>query len=263
VAADGPAGGGPAGADAGALAKALGHAFRDAGLLARALVHRSAPNERPEACPASNERLEFLGDAVLDLVVADMLYRRFPDAAEGELTRYKAALVSELALAEVARDIGLGRHLVLGRGEEETGGRDKPSILSDALEAVLGAVYLDAGTAAVEAIVRRLFGDALASVEATGIPRGDYKTALQEWTQARGLGLPSYRLAATEGPDHARRYTVVATLGGKELATGQGPSKREAERLAARGALAALGALENPGQRSGDNPGGGPAGPGS
>jgi ribonuclease III len=247
VAADGPSGADLAGADPAGLEKVLGYAFRDLGLLAGAVVHRSAPNERPAACPASNERLEFLGDAVLDLIIAEDLYRRFPEAPEGELTRYKASLVSELALADVARDVGLGSYLLLGRGEEETGGRDKPSILSDALEAVLGAVYLDGGVAAAEALVLRLFGDALAAVQETGAPRGDYKTALQEWTQARGLGLPAYRLEATEGPDHARRYTVVVALGGKALATGQGASKREAERLAARGALAALGVIEEPG----------------
>lgn len=246
----------PSGADPGALAEALGYAFRDAGLLARAVVHRSAPNERPAACPESNERLEFLGDAVLDLVVAEDLYRRFPGASEGELTRYKAALVSELALAEVARELGLGAYLVLGRGEEETGGRDKPSILSDALEAVLGAVYLDGGMPEAEGLVRRLFGPGLAVVDQAGAPRGDYKTALQEWTQARGLGLPAYRLEAAEGPDHARRYTVVVALGGKPLATGQGPNKREAERLAARGALDALGASFEPAGDSGAGPGG-------
>jgi ribonuclease III len=241
----------PADADPGALAQALGYAFRDPGLLARALVHRSAPNERPAAFPESNERLEFLGDAVLDLVVADALYRRFPDATEGALTRFKAALVSELALADVARDLGLGKYLVLGRGEEETGGRDKPSILSDALEAVLGAAYLDGGMPEAEALVMRLFGPGLAVVDQTGAPRGDYKTALQEWTQARGLGLPAYRLEAADGPDHARRYTVIVALGGKPLASGQGPSKREAERLAARGALAELGALADSGGNSG------------
>jgi len=244
----------PAGADAAALAKALGYAFHDSGLLARAVVHRSAPNERPAVYPESNERLEFLGDAVLDLVIAEDLYRRFPGATEGELTRFKAALVSELALADVARDLGLGKYLVLGRGEEETGGRDKPSILSDALEAVLGAVYLDGGMPQVEALVLRLFGPGLAVVDQSGAPRGDYKTALQEWTQARGMGLPAYRLEAAEGPDHARRYTVVVALGGKPLATGQGPSKREAERLAARGALAQLGVL------AGSDPGTAPGG---
>jgi ribonuclease III len=241
------AGDAPSGAEPGALAKALGYAFRAPDLLARAIVHRSAPNERPAVYPESNERLEFLGDAVLDLVIAEALYRRFPAAAEGELTRYKAALVSELALAEVARDLGLGAYLVLGRGEEETGGRDKPSILSDALEAVLGAVYLDGGMPEAEALVLRLFGPGLSGVDQGGAPRGDYKTALQEWTQARGMGLPAYRLEAAEGPDHARRYTVVVALGGKPLASGQGPSKREAERLAARGALDALGALSDSG----------------
>lgn len=223
-----------------ALESALGYRFGNPRLLATALVHRSAPNERPEACPESNERLEFLGDAVLDLVVAQALFERFPAATEGELTRYKASLVSELALTEVARALGLGRHLVLGRGEEETAGRDKPSILSDALEAVFGAIYLDGGLAAAERVIRALLGDALKTVRETSAPRGDYKTALQEWTQARGQGLPGYRLLATEGPDHARRYTVAVTLEGETLATGEGTSKREAERLAARAALQRL-----------------------
>ncbi len=253
MAADGPSGADSASADPAGLEKVLGYAFRAKDMLAGAVVHRSAPNERPSACPESNERLEFLGDAVLDLAIADALYRRFPGAAEGELTRYKAALVSELALADVAREIGLGAYLLLGRGEEETGGRDKPSILSDALEAVIGAVYLDGGPAAAEGLVLRLFADALAAVQETGAPRGDYKTALQEWTQARGRGLPSYRMEAAEGPDHARRYTVVVALGGEPLATGEGRSKREAERVAARGALIALGVLPD----SGADPGAG------
>jgi ribonuclease-3 len=222
------------------LEAAIGYRFRDRGLLEKALVHRSAPNERPGTCPESNERLEFLGDTVLDLVIAQALFVRFPAATEGELTRYKASLVSELALTEVARRLGLGAFLVLGRGEEETDGRDKPSILSDALEAVFGAVYLDAGLAAAEGVILGLFGKGLDGVGETSAPRGDYKTALQEWTQARGRGLPGYRLAATEGPDHARRYTVTVALEGEELATGQGTSKREAERLAAQAALKRL-----------------------
>jgi ribonuclease-3 len=222
------------------LEAAIGHRFRDRGLLETSLVHRSAPNERPGTCPESNERLEFLGDTVLDLVIAQALFARFPAATEGELTRYKASLVSELALTEVARNLGLGAFLVLGRGEEETDGRDKPSILSDALEAVVGAVYLDAGLEAAEGVILGLFGKGLDGVGETSAPRGDYKTALQEWTQARGRGLPGYRLAATEGPDHARRYTVTVALEGEELATGQGTSKREAERLAAQAALKRL-----------------------
>jgi ribonuclease-3 len=222
------------------LEAALGHRFRDRRLLATALVHRSAPNERPDRCPESNERLEFLGDAVLDLVIAQALFQRFPAATEGELTRYKAALVSEHALAAVARGLGLGRHLELGRGEEETDGRRKPSILSDALEAVFGAIYLDGGMDAAERAILALLADPLKAVRETSAPRGDYKTALQEWTQARGLGLPAYRLLATEGPDHARRYTVAVTLEGEELATGQGTNKREAERLAAEAALKRL-----------------------
>jgi ribonuclease-3 len=230
------------GADTGLerLEALVGHAFRDRHLLETAVVHRSAPNERPGTCPQSNERLEFLGDTVLDLVIAQALFVRFPGATEGELTRYKASLVSELALTELARRIGLGAFLVLGRGEEETDGRDKASIVSDALEAVFGAVFLDAGLAAAERVILGLFGKALEGVGETSAPRGDYKTALQEWTQARGRGLPTYRLCATEGPDHARRYTVNVLLEGEELATGRGTSKREAERLAAQAALKLL-----------------------
>jgi len=227
-------------ADPAGLAAALGHRFADPALLATALVHRSAPNERPGTCPESNERMEFLGDAVLDLVIAQALFERFPGATEGELTRYKASLVSEQALAEVARELKVGDYLVLGRGEEETRGRDKPSILSDALEAVFGAVYLDGGPEAAERVILGRFGRGLDTVRETSAPRGDYKTALQEWTQARGRGLPGYRLVTTEGPDHARRYTVAVSLDGAELATGNGTSKREAERLAAQAALKAL-----------------------
>ncbi|MDH4229689.1 MAG: ribonuclease III [Nitrospirota bacterium] len=222
------------------LQNSLGYRFADAELLRTALVHRSAPNERRELCPESNERLEFLGDAVLDLVVAHTLFERFPESPEGELTRFKATLVSEAALADIARNLDLGRHLLLGRGENETQGREKPSILADALEAVLGALFLDGGLAAAEQAVLRIFRREIATVSTRSAPRGDFKTALQEWTQAAGLGLPVYRMLGTEGPDHARHYTVAVLLKGEELAQGSAHSKREAERNAARRALAQL-----------------------
>ena len=227
-------------ADPAALEAILGYRFQNPHHLSTALVHRSAPNERPEVHPESNERLEFLGDAVLDLVIASALFERFGDAAEGALTRYKAALVSELALAEVARDLGLGQYLALGRGEDETHGRAKPSILSDALEAVIGAVYLDGGLEAAHQVIHTVFDPSLDRVRELSAPRGDYKTALQEWTQAHGHGLPGYRLVEIEGPDHARVYTVAVVMRGKELSRGTATNKREAERMAAADALATL-----------------------
>ncbi|MBI5137111.1 MAG: ribonuclease III [Nitrospirae bacterium] len=222
------------------LERAIGYRFRSGGRLRHALVHRSAPNERPSEFPESNERLEFLGDAVLDLVIARALFERFGDAAEGALTRYKSTLVSEAALAALARSLSLGAYLALGRGEEDTRGREKSSILSDALEAVLGAIYLDGGMEPVERVILTLFETDLETVRQRSAPRGDYKTALQEWTQAQGMGLPGYRLLDASGPDHCRTYTVAAILAGKELARGTGTSKRDAERLAAENALRAL-----------------------
>ncbi len=223
-----------------ALESALGYNFADQNLLLNSLVHRSAPNEQPESYPESNERLEFLGDAVLDLIIARALYERFTDASEGALTRYKSTLVSEVPLAEVARALNLGDYLILGRGEEETRGRNKASILSDAFEAVLGAIYLDRGMDAAEGVILNLFKQELATVRERSAPRGDYKTALQEWTQSKGKGLPSYTPIATDGPDHRRMYTVAVSLDGSELARGSGTSKREAERLAAATALTEL-----------------------
>jgi ribonuclease-3 len=232
------------------LEAALGYRFSRPDLLEHALVHRSAPNEQPERYPASNERLEFLGDAFLDLVIAHALFENHPDAPEGELTRYKSTLVSEWALAELARRLDLGKHLILGRGEEETGGREKPSLLADALEAVLGAIYVDGGMARGEAVILALFAEALESVHRRSVPRGDYKTALQEWTQSHGLGLPDYQLLATNGPDHQRTYTSGVFLGKRELARGRGTSKREAERLAARDAYLAVLEEGDPGTRA-------------
>lgn len=230
----------PGNVSTGKLSRALGYQFKRPELLTHALVHRSAPNEHPDTHPESNERLEFLGDAVLDLIMARELYMRFPGDAEGTLTRYKSVLVNEAGLAEIARQVDLGAFLILGRGEKESGGRDKPSLLSDALEAILGAIYLDGGIDAVEPVILALFSRSLDTVKARTAPRGDYKTALQEWTQANGMGLPAYRLLGQEGPDHARTYTVAVSLGNECLAEGKGRSKREAERLAARGALEKL-----------------------
>ncbi|MFQ5508866.1 MAG: ribonuclease III [Leptospirillia bacterium] len=230
----------PAKADPAALEAVLGYRFSNRALLETALVHRSAPNERRRRYPESNERLEFLGDGVLDLVIAHALFLRFPDAPEGELTRFKAALVSESGLAERALEMDLGNYLILGRGEEDTGGREKPSLLSDTFEAILGAVYLDGGMEAVEQVILERFSGPIANVREQSAPRGDYKTALQEWTQAHGMGLPAYETLSTDGPDHNLTYRVAVHLGDERMGEGIGHSKREAERSAAEAALARL-----------------------
>jgi len=223
---------GPARADLDELARALGHSFSDPTVLHQALCHPSAP---VVGGGRGYERLEFLGDRVLGLVVAELLYRRFPDAPEGELARRQTALVRGETLAEIARSLGLGRHLVLSRGEADAGGRDNPGILADALEAVMAAVYLDGGVAAAEAVIGRLLGERVAG----NAPR-DPKTALQEWLQARGGALPRYETVSSAGPDHAPAFTVrVATEDGVE-ATATGRSKRAAERAAAAGLLRRL-----------------------
>ncbi|MFZ1863127.1 MAG: ribonuclease III [Polyangiales bacterium] len=212
----------------------LGHTFADTGFLLDALTHRSFKNERPDACCDDNERLEFLGDAVVGLVVTSLLFTQFPDADEGELTRRRADLVSERGLAEVAEDIGVGEAMRLGRGEERSGGRTKPRLLSSALEACVGAIYSDGGVEAAFAAAQRIFEPRL-HTSAPG--RRDAKSLAQEWAQAHLGGTPSYQLVEAEGPDHAREFTVALELHGEQVATGSGRSKLEAEQGAARAAL--------------------------
>ena len=223
-----------------AVAERLEHAFSDPGLLGEALTHRSYQNEHPEES-AHNERLEFLGDAVFGMIVAEALMRLKPDATEGQLTQRRAALVNERSLARVAQELGLGEALRLGRGEEKNNGREKPSILADAVEAVIGAVYLDGGIDAARGVVRRLLDEALddAASGAVGI---DAKTALQERLQAGGGGTPSYHVVATSGPEHAKEFEVEIVLDKTVIARGRGRSKKEAERDAARNALRGAGA---------------------
>ncbi|MHB8339625.1 MAG: ribonuclease III [Mycobacteriales bacterium] len=208
----------------------------DAELLLQALTHRSYAYENGGL--PTNERLEFLGDAVLGMVVTDTLYRSHPDLAEGHLAKLRAAVVNSRALAEVARSIDLGRWLLLGRGEESTGGRDKPSILADSLEAVLAAVYLSAGPDEAARVVHRLFDPLLSSSAELGAGL-DWKTSLQELAAARGLGTPEYRVAET-GPDHAKHFTATVVVGGDSVGDGEGASKKEAEQRAAEGAWTAL-----------------------
>jgi len=217
------------------LEAALGTAV-DPALLERALTHRSYAYEHGGL--PTNERLEFLGDAVLGLVVTDVLFRDHPDLAEGDLAKLRASVVSTRALAGVARELGLGRWLRLGKGEEVTGGRDKPSILADTMEAVIGAVYLERGIAAAAGVVTRLFG-ALMEAAATSGAASDWKTALQELTAAHGLGVPDY-VIADSGPDHAKSFTAQAMVAGVARGAGAGTSKKEAEQQAAEEAWRSL-----------------------
>lgn len=216
------------------LCQELQYSFADKGLLLDALTHRSFKNEHPEASCDDNERLEFLGDAVVGLVVTSLLFVEFPDADEGELTRRRADLVSERGLAEVAEAIGVGEAMRLGKGEERSGGRTKPRLLSSALEACVGAIYSDGGVEAAFAAAQRIFEPRLRT-SAPG--HRDAKSLAQEWAQAHLGGTPSYRLLESEGPDHAREFTVALELHGEEVATGSGRTKLEAEQSAARGAL--------------------------
>ena len=230
------AGTGSAGPPYTVLEAALGTGL-DAALLERALTHRSFAYENGGL--PTNERLEFLGDAVLGLIVTDALYATHPDLPEGSLAKLRAGVVNTRALAEVARSLGLGRWLRLGRGEETTGGRDKNSILADTTEAVIGAVYLDRGIAVATVVVRRLF-DPLMSAAAREGASLDWKTALQELSASAGLGVPDYRIGES-GPDHAKRFTAEVAMGGDVCGSGSGRSKKEAEQKAAEAAYAALG----------------------
>ncbi len=198
-------------------------------LLELALTHRSYAYEHGGL--AHNERLEFLGDSILGQAVTVKLYRDYPDVDEGELAKRRASVVSSVALAEVARSIGLGKHLRLGRGEELTGGRDKSSILADTVEAVIGAVYLDSGADVATALVLRLVGPLLADPARFGAAM-DPKTSLQELAARLGRGLPSY-LVTDSGPDHSKRFHAVILLGDQQISTGDGTSKKQAEMAAA------------------------------
>jgi ribonuclease-3 len=216
----------------------LGHTFVDRALCEAALTHKSWLNEAADRTRTDNERLEFLGDAVLALVVSDLLMKRFPDRAEGELSKTRAVLVSESGLARAAHAIGLGQWVFLGRGEDQAGGRAKPSILSDALEALMGAVYLDGGLPAARSVAERLFGAALE--DAHKETRHDYKSRLQERSQALLQATPQYRVVGQEGPDHDKRFSVTISLAGREYGRAVGRSKKEAEQSAAALALAIL-----------------------
>jgi ribonuclease III len=226
-------------ADLAALQQALGISFNNLSLLEQALVHSSYTNENPGFAPNSNERLEFLGDAVLGLVVAEKLYRDFPRFAEGEMTKLRAALVRQDTLAHVARAISLGDYLYLGRGEEASGGRDKPTNLAGALEAVVAALFLDQGLNITADAILRLFNAELVKVISHGTG-ADYKSRLQELIQTRQGQTPVYHLVEAVGPDHDRRFTVEVRVGDTVLGRGSGKSKKRAETEAACSALEQL-----------------------
>lgn len=207
----------------------LGYTFRDRTLLENALTHSSYSNENHTPC-GSNERLEFLGDAILGMVTADFLYREHPDLPEGDLTRTRAALVCEDSLVEVARELGLGEYLRLGKGESSGGGRERPSIQADAVEAVLAAIYLDGGIGSARKFIQKF----ILTREIAGLvkPR-DHKTALQELVQRESGQVLQYRLVGEEGPDHNKRFFVEVALNGQSIGSGSGRSKKEAEQAAA------------------------------
>ncbi len=214
--------------------------FRDRGLLEHALTHKSRAAEDASGGVIDNESLEFLGDAVLGLIVADTLFHRFPRYSEGQKSKIKAAVVSTQSLARHAERLGLGDHLILGRGEEKTGGRFKAALLADAYEALIAAIYLDGGIDAARAFLSRELEVAISAGEQPDFHGQDFKSALQERLQSLGRPLPEYRVVNEEGPDHRKIFHVDVVVGGETLATARGKAKKEAEQEAARLALARL-----------------------
>ncbi|MDD4168842.1 MAG: ribonuclease III [Desulfotomaculaceae bacterium] len=221
------------------LRKQLGVDWRDDSLLSQALTHSSFVSEKRQTGLVNNQRLEFLGDAVLELVVSDFLYRNNPNWGEGELTKFRAAVVCESSLAKVADELKLGLCLSMGKGEEGSGGRERPSILADAFEALLGAIYLDQGLARAAELAIRFLAPVIDDVLEGRLDQ-DYKTVLQEMVQQRGLGPVSYIIIKEEGPDHDKTFTAGVVYQGKVVGTGAGRSKKESEQKAAKMALVRL-----------------------
>ena len=222
------------------LQNRIGYRFRDRGLLEHALTHRSRAAEDASGGVADNESLEFLGDAVLGLVVADMLFRKYPESDEGRKSKIKASVVSTQALARHAEQIQLGEHLLLGRGEEKTGGRFKQALLADGYEALIAALYLDGGLPEAAAFLERELNDAIETGASQIVVGHDYKSALQERLQALERPLPEYRVAAETGPDHRKMFTIEVVVAGEILGGATGKAKKEAEQEAARLALLKL-----------------------
>ena len=221
------------------LVPRLGYAFEVPALLVQALTHKSYANENRGGGFEHNERLEFLGDTVLDFVVSDILMRLCPESPEGEMSRLRSMIVSEVNLAGVARKLGFGSHLLLGKGEEQTGGRDKSSLLANAVEAVIAAIYLDGGMDAAYGFIQREFEPDIRELIDTG-QSFDSKTELQEYCQSSFGMLPVYNVVGEHGPDHEKVFEVEITAGGRPLGAGSGRSKKEAEQNAARAALESL-----------------------
>ena len=219
------------------LEAAIGYRFKNIMLLQNALTHSSYANEQWHDGLKSNERLEFLGDSILGMVVAQHLFRTFPNRLEGDLTRMRADMVCEKALAKIAVQLDLGKHLLLGNGEEQNGGRNRPSILADAVESILAACYLDGGMAAAEAFIEKFV---LCNIPTEKPANTDYKTALQELVQQKKNQQLTYRLVSESGPDHDKTFTVEVSLNGKPVGQGTGTSKKRAEQAAAKEAMESL-----------------------
>jgi ribonuclease-3 len=219
------------------LQLAIRYRFKDRGLLEHALTHRSRANEDVTGGVTDNESLEFLGDAILGFVIADLLFHRFPEHDEGQTSKMKSALVSAPTLARMSADLDLGRHLLLGRGEEKTGGRRKLALLADGYEALIAAIYLDGGLDAAQTFLTRSFTPLVDELSEPGARGQDFKSALQEWLQARGEPLPEYQVTAEIGPAHRRIFRVAVMVRGVEIGSAEGRSKKEAEQEAARLAL--------------------------
>lgn len=220
-----------------AIEAKLDYSFKNRGLLVNALTHSSYANENRGRSRESNERLEFLGDSVLGLVVADALYRRFPDMPEGRMTRMRAQLVCEESLHHVASELGLGEYMRLGRGEEHTGGRSRTSILADAVEALIAAMYLDGG---MDVASRFITEHILSALDGGYVASGDSKTELQELVQRKSGSVLTYELLGESGPDHDKTFTSQVSLNGKPIGSGSGRTKKEAEQAAAHAALREL-----------------------
>jgi ribonuclease-3 len=233
----------PFGSELEPLERRIGYRFKDRGLLEHALTHRSRVHEDASGGVFDNESMEFLGDSVLGFVVADILFRQFPQHKEGEKSKLKASIVSAIALARLGEKIDLGAFLILGRGEEKTGGRRKHALIADCYEALIAAIYLDGGIEAARGFIERQVADLIEEARRSGVHTAfteDYKSALQEWMQSHDRGLPSYRLAAEIGPAHRRLFEVEVVANGEAIAKAEGRSKKEAAQAAAKRALEAL-----------------------
>jgi ribonuclease-3 len=233
----------PFGSELEPLERAIGYRFRDRGLLEHALTHRSRVHEDASGGVFDNESMEFLGDSVLGFVVAAILFREFPQHNEGQKSKLKASLVSAASLARLGEGLRLGDFLILGRGEEKTGGRRKHAIIADCFEALIAAIYLDGGIEAAERFVQSRFAGLIDEARRSGVEASfteDWKSALQEYLQSQGRGLPAYRLAREVGPDHRKSFVVEVVVEGEPVANAEGRSKKEAAQAAARAALEKL-----------------------